>query len=87
MTNITENTLRNGLTVKEALEALDFELSYVIIEGAEETITTFYVKDSHADLFERLGAALNRKVTTIEVSQKISITSFTPDPQITIVYK
>ena len=77
---MTENELRNGITVIEAVKSLDFKQAHIIIKDTNNNEIDSYWYNNDCFHAERISD--NYKVLTVSITAEVSIIRFTKDPQV-----
>lgn len=79
---ITENELRNGITVIEVVKSLGFEQAHIIIKDVHiNEIDSYWYRD---DCFHAERISDDYRVLTVSITTKVSIISFTRDPLVVL---
>ena len=79
---MSENELRNGITVIEVVKSLYYKQAHIIIKDINNNeIDSYWYRNDCAHI-ERVSD--NYKVLTVSITREISIIKFTRDPQIVL---
>ena len=79
---MSENELRNGITVIEVVKSLYYKQAHVIIKDVNNNEIDSYWYRNDCVHIERISD--NYKVLTVSITIEISIIKFTKDPQIVL---
>ena len=77
---MSENELRNGITVIEVVKSLDFKQAHVIIKDINNNEIDRYWYCN--DCFHNERISDNYKVLTVSITAEVSIIRLTKDPQV-----
>lgn len=79
---MSENELRNGITVIEVVKSLYYKQAHVIIKDVNNNeIDSYWYRN---DCFHTERISDNYKVLAVSITIEISIIKFTKDPQIVL---
>ena len=79
---MSENELRNGITVIEVVKSLYYKQAHIIIKDVDNNEIDSYWYDNNCVHIERESD--NYKVLAFSITIEISIIRFTRDPQIVL---
>ena len=79
---MSENELRNGITVIEVVKSLYYRQAHVVIKDVNNNEIDSYWYDNDCVHIERISD--NYKVLTVSITIELSIIKFTKDPQIVL---
>lgn len=79
---MSENELRNGITVIEVVKSLYYKQAHVIIKDVNNNEIDSYWYSNDCVNIERISD--NYKVLTVSITIEISIIKFTTNPQIVL---
>ena len=79
---MTENELRNGITVIEVVKSLDFKQAHIIIKDINNNEIDSYWYRNDCIHAERISD--NYKVLTLSITAEVSIIRLTRDPQVVL---
>ena len=77
---MTENELRNGITVIEVVKSLYYKQAHVIIKDVNNNEIDSYWYNNDCVHIERISD--NYKVLTVSITAEVSIIRLTKDPQV-----
>ena len=79
---MSENELRNGITVIEVVKSLDFKQARIIIKDTNNNeIDSYWYRN---DCFHTERKSDNYKVLAVSITIEISIIKFKQDPQVVL---
>ena len=79
---MTENELRNGITVIEVVKSLDFKQAHIIIKDINNNeIDSYWYRN---DCIHAKRISDNYKVLTLSITAEVSIIRLTRDPQVVL---
>ena len=79
---MTENELRNGITVIEVVKSLDFKQAHIIIKDINNNeIDRYWYRN---DCFHEERISDDYKVLTVSITTEVSIIRFARDPQVVL---
>lgn len=79
---MSENELRNGITVIEVVKSLYYKQAHVIIKDINNNEIDSYWYNNDCSHIERISD--NYKVLTVSITIEISIIKFTQNPHIVL---
>ena len=79
---MSENELRNGITVIEVVKSLDFKQAHIIIKDINNNEIDSYWYRNDCIHTERISD--DYKVLTVSITTEVSIIRLTRDPQIVL---